>query len=78
VQILAGNQPLTNETVRRLLFGPTVVVNDKNNVVVQEYTSITVDISNFSSITADAIRGQLAASIADLIRTQTANSLSGF
>jgi len=78
VQILGGNQPLTNETVRRLLFGPSVVVNDKNNVVIQQYTSITVDISNFSSITGDAIRGQLAASIADLIRTQTANSLSGF
>ena len=78
VQILAGNQTLTNETVRRLLFGPTVVVNDKNNVVIQEYTSITVDIANFSSITADAIRGHLAASIADLIRTQTANSLTGF
>lgn len=78
VQILGGNQPLTNETVRRLLNGPTVVVNDKNNVSIQEYTSITVDVSNFSSITADAIRGHLAASIADLIRTQTANSLSGF
>jgi hypothetical protein len=78
VQFVSGNQPLTNETVRRMLFGPTVVINDKNNIVIQEWTSITVDITNFSSIHTNALRSQLASSIADLIRTQTLNSLSGF
>jgi hypothetical protein len=78
VQFVSGNQPLTNETVRRLLFGPAVVINDKNNIVIQEWTSITVDITNFSSIHHDALRSQLASSIADLIRAQTLSSLSGF
>lgn len=78
VQILAENQPLTNETVRNLLYGRTVVVNDKNNVVIQQTTSITVDITNFSSVYSDALGGQLARSIADLIRAQTTTSLIGF
>lgn len=78
LQIVTSNEPLTNETVQRILYGPTVVINDKNNVVIQEFTQITIDVRNFTDLRADTLRGLMAASIADLIRRYTVNGLTNF
>ncbi len=75
LQTIEEEIPLDAALLRRMLFTPSVIVNEQSDAVIQEFTEVTVDIGNFSVVSSDALRERLASSIADQINTQVTFSL---